>query len=92
MSLHVQARLEAVEAAKAERRAAEAALNAVEGGIDFYAKNKNFDKLKEIAEASAVATKVLFTSWALVLFTLWALPLWQKRCREAGLLQLWNFE
>ena len=55
----VQARLEAVEAAKAERRAAEAALNAVEGGIDFYAKNKNFDKLKEIAEASAVATKVL---------------------------------
>ncbi len=54
----MQARLEAVEAAKAERRAAEAALNAVEGGIDFYAKNKNFDKLKEIAEASAVATKV----------------------------------
>jgi hypothetical protein len=52
-----EARLEAVEAAKAERRAAEAALNAVEGGIDFYAKNKNFDKLKEIAEASAVATK-----------------------------------
>jgi hypothetical protein len=59
--VNLQARLEAIEAAKAERRAAEAALNAVEGGIDFYAKNKNFDKLKEIAEASAVATKVPLT-------------------------------
>ena len=54
----MQARLEAYEAAKAERRAATAALRAVEGGIDFYAKAKNFDKLKEIAEASGVATKV----------------------------------
>lgn len=52
--------MEAIEAAKAERRAAEAALNAVEGGIDFYAKNKDYDKLREIAEASAVATKVPF--------------------------------
>lgn len=50
--------MEAYEAAKAERRAATAALRAVEGGIDFYAKAKNFDKLKEIAEASGVATKV----------------------------------
>lgn len=54
----LQARIEAYEAAKAERRAATAALRAVEGGIDFYAKAKNFDKLKEIAEASGVATKV----------------------------------
>ena len=54
----LQARMEAYEAAKAERRAATAALRAVEGGIDFYAKAKNFDKLKEIAEASGVATKV----------------------------------
>ena len=55
----LQARIEAQEAAKAERRAATASLRAVEGGIDFYAKAKNFDKLKEIAEASGVATKVL---------------------------------
>ena len=53
-----QARVQAAQAAEAGQKAAEFALRAVEGGIDHYARSKNFEKLKEIAEASGVATKV----------------------------------
>lgn len=51
--------MQAAQAALAGHKAAEFALRAVEGGIDHYARSKNFEKLKEIAEASGVATKVL---------------------------------
>ena len=50
--------MQAGHAAQAGHKAAEFALRAVEGGIEHYAKSKNFEKLKEIAEASGVATKV----------------------------------
>lgn len=52
--------MQAAQAAEAGHKAAEFALRAVEGGIEHYAKSKNFEKLKEIAEASGVATKVPF--------------------------------
>ena len=58
----LQARLEACIAAKAERRAAAAALSSVEAGIEFHAKAKNFDKLRETAQASGIATKVVIIS------------------------------
>lgn len=54
----MQARMEACMAAKAERRAAAAALSSVEAGIELHAKAKNFDKLRETAQASGIATKV----------------------------------
>lgn len=54
----LQARLEALTAAKAERRAAASALSSVEAGIEVHAKAKNFDKLRETAQASGIATKV----------------------------------
>ena len=45
-------------AARAERRAASAALTQVEAGISYHAQLKNFDKLREVASASSIATKV----------------------------------
>lgn len=54
----MQARLQASIAAKAERRAASAALTQVEAGIQYHAQQKNFDKLREVASASSIATKV----------------------------------
>jgi hypothetical protein len=50
--------LQAYIAAKAERRAASAALTQVEAGIQYHAQLKNFDKLREVASASSIATKV----------------------------------
>ena len=54
----LQARLHASFAARAERRAASAALTQVEAGISYHAQLKNFDKLREVASASSIATKV----------------------------------
>ena len=48
----------ASDAAKAEARAAVAALRAVEAGIAVYAERRDYLKLKDIAEASDVAGKV----------------------------------
>ena len=56
--VHMQARDLAFKAAKAEKRAANVALLAVEGGIDHYSKSKAYDKLREISEAASVAKKV----------------------------------
>ena len=57
--MHVlQAKEVAGEAAKAEARAAAAALRAVEAGIAIYAERRDYLKLKDIAEASDVAGKV----------------------------------
>lgn len=53
-----QAREVAAESAKAEQRAAAAALRAVEAGIALYAEKRDYLKLKDIAEASDVAGKV----------------------------------
>ncbi len=53
-----QAREVAAESAKAEQRAAAAALRAVEAGIALYAEKRDYIKLKDIAEASDVAGKV----------------------------------
>ncbi len=58
----LQARLHAFVAAKAERRAASAALTQVEAGIQYHAQLKNFDKLREVASASSIATKVSATN------------------------------
>ncbi|KAK9825657.1 hypothetical protein WJX81_006313 [Elliptochloris bilobata] len=49
----------ASDAAKAEARAAAAALRAVEAGIAVYAERRDYLKLKDIAEASDVAGKAL---------------------------------
>ncbi len=54
----LQAKEVAGEAAKAEARAAAAALRAVEAGIAIYAERRDYLKLKDIAEASDVAGKV----------------------------------
>jgi len=59
----MQARLQAFIAAKAERRAASAALTQVEAGIHYHAQQKNFDKLREVASASSIATKVNFLTY-----------------------------
>ena len=48
----------AVESAKAQMRAAGASLQAVEEGIQLHATNRDYSKLKEIAEASGLADKV----------------------------------
>lgn len=48
----------AVEAAKLQMRAASASLKAVEEGIALHAQNRDYGKLKEIAEASGLAAKV----------------------------------
>ena len=53
------ARACAADAARAEARAAAAALRAVEQGIALYAERRDYLKLKEIAEASDVAGKAL---------------------------------
>jgi hypothetical protein len=47
-----------VEAAKMQMRAASASLKAVEEGITLHAQNRDYGKLKEIAEASGLAAKV----------------------------------
>ncbi len=47
----------AVEAAKMQMRAANASLKAVEEGIALHAQNRDYGKLKEIAEASGLAAK-----------------------------------
>ncbi len=57
----LQAKDVAYDAAKAEARAASAALRAVEQGIALYAERREYLKLKDIAEASDVAGKVC--SW-----------------------------
>ena len=49
----------AIEAAKAQMRAANASLKAVEDGIQLHANNRDYGKLKETAEASGLAAKVL---------------------------------
>jgi hypothetical protein len=54
----LQAKDVAYDAAKAEARAASAALRAVEQGIALYAERREYLKLKDIAEASDVAGKV----------------------------------
>lgn len=54
----MQAKEVASDAAKAEARAAVAALRAVEAGIAVYAERRDYLKLKDIAEASDVAGKV----------------------------------
>ena len=54
----VQAKTLAVEAAKMQMRAASASLKAVEEGITLHAQNRDYGKLKEIAEASGLAAKV----------------------------------
>ena len=54
----MQARQQALQASKAERRAATAALRQVEAGISYHAQLKNFDKLREVASASSIACKV----------------------------------
>jgi len=54
----LQAKTLAVEAAKMQMRAATASLKAVEEGINLHAQNRDYGKLKEIAEASGLAAKV----------------------------------
>lgn len=57
-SVIVQAKGLAVEAARMQMRAAGASLRAVEEGIALHAQNRDYGKLKEIAEASGLAAKV----------------------------------
>ena len=47
-----------MESAKLQMRAAAASLKAVEEGINLHAQNRDYGKLKEIAEASGLAAKV----------------------------------
>ncbi len=54
----VQAKTLAVEAAKMQMRAASASLKAVKEWITLHTQNRNYGKLKEIAEASGLAAKV----------------------------------
>ena len=54
-----QAKGLAVECARAQMRAAAASLKAVEQGIQRHALARDYAKLKEIAEASGLAAKVL---------------------------------
>lgn len=54
-----QARESALAAARAEAAAASNALKTVETGINYYAARKEYIKLKDIAEASDVAGKVI---------------------------------
>ena len=54
----MQARLVVVESPKAEEWAGKAAQIAKEGSINLHAKSMNPDRLKKIAETSAVANKV----------------------------------
>jgi hypothetical protein len=53
-----QAKALAIQAAKSQMRAANASLRAVEEGIQLHANNRDYAKLKEIAEASGLAAKV----------------------------------
>jgi hypothetical protein len=53
-----QTKAKAIEAAKSQMRAANASLKAVEEGIQLHANNRDYAKLKEIAEASGLAAKV----------------------------------
>lgn len=54
----LQAKNLAVDSAKLQMRAAVASLKAVEEGINLHAQNRDYGKLKEIAEASGLAAKV----------------------------------
>lgn len=54
----LQTKAKAIEAAKSQMRAANASLKAVEEGIQLHANNRDYAKLKEIAEASGLAAKV----------------------------------
>ena len=47
-----------MDSAKLQMRAANASLRAVEEGINLHAQNRDYGKLKEIAEASGLAAKV----------------------------------
>ena len=55
-----QAKDSALAAARAEAAAANNALKTVETGINYYAMRKEYLKLKDIAEASDVAGKVIW--------------------------------
>lgn len=61
----------AVEAAKLQMRAASASLKAVEEGIALHAQNRDYGKLKEIAEASGLAAKVRNFPFACHCFRVW---------------------
>ena len=61
----------AVEAAKLQMRAASASLKAVEEGIALHAQNRDYGKLKEIAEASGLAAKVRNFPFACYCFRVW---------------------
>ncbi|CAL8470611.1 g10153 [Coccomyxa elongata] len=57
-----QAKNMAIEAAKAQMRAANASLKAVEDGIQLHANNRDYGKLKETAEASGLAAKAVMSA------------------------------
>lgn len=61
----------AVEAAKLQMRAASASLKAVEEGIALHAQNRDYGKLKEIAEASGLAAKVHMNPFACYCVRVW---------------------